>query len=80
VYIGDLLGLAEGLGKCGFFLIPPVSKLWVKNGVEVRVDDSICGQTMRADWARRYVQEAASAGPKRMFEKSCQFQVHGWNP
>jgi hypothetical protein len=41
--IGDLLGLAEDPGKCGFFLDPHTSILWVKNGIEVRVDDSICG-------------------------------------
>jgi len=31
MYIGDLLGLAEGLGKGGFFLDPHASILWVKN-------------------------------------------------
>jgi hypothetical protein len=62
MYIGDLLGLAEGLGKWGFLLDPHASILWVKNGVEVWVDDSICGQRMRADWARRHVQDAASVG------------------
>jgi hypothetical protein len=30
--------LAEGLGKCGFFLILTPEIFWVKNGVEVRVD------------------------------------------
>jgi hypothetical protein len=38
MYIGDLLGRAEGLGKCGFFLDPHTEILWVKNGVGVRVD------------------------------------------
>jgi hypothetical protein len=60
------LGLAEDLGKCGFFFGSSARILWVNNGAKVRVDDSICGQTMLADWARRYVQDAASGRPKEV--------------
>jgi hypothetical protein len=45
--IGDLLGLAEGLGKCGFFLDLYAINLWVKNGVEVRVDGNMDQNTDR---------------------------------
>ena len=38
MYIGDLLGLADGLGKYGFSLDLHASNLVVKNGIEVRVD------------------------------------------
>jgi hypothetical protein len=57
------LGLAEGLGKRGVFLDPHASKLCVKNGVEVRVDDYLgsddagrFGETLRSRHGQRPIQ------------------------
>jgi hypothetical protein len=60
----------SGMGRPGkvrilFGVLTP-QILWVKNGVEVRVDDLICGHTLPAGWARRYVQDpSASSDPRK---------------
>jgi len=58
--------LQEGPGKVWILFGSSASNLWVKSGVEVRVDDSICGQTLPRRLGETLRSRPASVEPKEV--------------